>query len=173
MDITITTGSTANLIIPINLLFWAYVAAYVVHILEESVLGENFVEMVKRNFFPDYEWHHFFAFNTVLMSAIVLSIILYEAFGGRWLILPLAFVFQMVTNGLWHLGATILSKRYSPGLLTSILYWMLFYFIVRYSFMKGQIPASYFYAAAFAGAMITAAMIGSMFGLRKKFEPER
>jgi hypothetical protein len=42
-----TSGSLA---IPISLIFWAYVAVDAVHILEESVLGEVFVDKVRATF---------------------------------------------------------------------------------------------------------------------------
>lgn len=170
MDIIISaTSNTGNLIIPINLLFWGYVAAYVVHILEESTLGENFVEMVRSNFWPDYNWKRFFGFNTLLMSLIILSIMIYEILGENWIIFPLTFVFQMFTNGFWHLGATIITKRYSPGLLTSILYWMLFYFIFRYAFLKGEIPILPFVISAILGTLMTTLMIGALVVFRKRF----
>ncbi len=170
MDITITTASASGMLsIPINLVFYAFVAAYVVHIIDESMLGENFVEMVRRSFWPAYEWKHFFGFNTLLMSMIILSVFLFDLFGGNWLLIPLIFVFQMVTNGLWHLGATCITKRYSPGLLTSILYWMLFHLIIRYAFLKGQIPVGLFALAGILGTLITIAMIGSFFVFRRRF----
>jgi hypothetical protein len=170
VDVTISTaGGEGSLVIPISFFFWAYVAAYVVHILDESMLGEGFVGMVRRNFWPEYEWKHFFGFNTMLMSLIIFSIVVYEIWGGAWIIFPLVFVFQMFTNGLWHLGATIITRRYSPGLLTSILYWVLFYFIVRYSFLKGEIPLSRFVISAVLGTLVTVVMIGSFFVFRKRF----
>lgn len=170
MDVIIAAGeSHGSLMIPISFLFWGYVAAYVVHILEESLLGENFVEMVRKNFWPEYQWKHFFGFNTLLMSLIILSIILYEMLGGAWVIVPLIFVFQMVTNGLWHVGFTLITKKYSPGLLTSILYWMLWYFIFRYSFLKGEIVVSHFVIAAIVGTAMTVLMIASFRIFKKRF----
>lgn len=170
MDVIIAAGeSHGSLMIPISFLFWGYVAAYVVHILEESLLGENFVEMVRKNFWPEYQWKHFFGFNTLLMSLIILSIILYEMLGGAWVIVPLIFVFQMVTNGLWHVGFTLITKKYSPGLLTSILYWMLWYFIFRYSFLKREIVVSHFVIAAIVGTAMTVLMIASFRIFKKRF----
>ncbi len=170
MDITVAAARTSGtLSIPISLLFWAYVFAYVIHIVDESVLGENFVEMVRRHFWPDYGWKHFFGFNTLLMTLIVLSIVLYDILGGAWIVLPLTFVFQMATNGLWHLVATIVTRRYSPGLLTSTLYWVLFYLIFRYAFLKGEIPVRQFVTSAAVGTLITVLMIGSFPVLKRRF----
>jgi hypothetical protein len=168
MDITIS-ASGGEIVIPIIFLFWGYVAAYVVHILEESVVGENFVEMVRRGFWPEYDWTKFFGFNTLLMSLIVVSIVVYDIAGGAWIIFPLTFVFQMFTNGLWHLGATVITKRYSPGLLTSVLYWMLGYFVIRYSFLQGEIAPPHFVIAVVLGTLITVLMIGSLFVVRKVY----
>lgn len=167
MEIVATTGEAGRLVIPISLIFWGYVAAYVVHILEESLLGENFVEMVRRSFSPRFEWKHFAVFNTLLMSVTVLSIILYEVLGGSWILLPLSWAFMFTTNGLWHLGATLLSRRYSPGLLTSILYWLLFSFVVRYAYLPGEIPDGQFLISGVAGTTITVVMIGMMFSMRR------
>jgi hypothetical protein len=168
MDITIS-ASGGEIVIPIIFLFWGYVAAYVVHILEESVVGENFVEMVRRGFWPEYDWTKFFGFNTLLMSLIVVSIVVYDIAGGAWIIFPLTFVFQMFTNGLWHLGATVITKRYSPGLLTSVLYWMLGYFVIRYSFLQEEIAPPHFVIAVVLGTLITVLMIGSLFVVRKVY----
>jgi hypothetical protein len=168
MDVIIVAGeSHGTLMIPISFLFWGYVAAYVVHILEESLLGENFVEMVRKNFWPAYQWKHFFGFNALLMVLLILSIVFYEVLGGGWIVAPLIFVFLMATNGLWHLGFTLITKKFSPGLVTSILYWMLFYFIFRYSFLQGEIAVSHFVIAAIVGTAMTVLMIGS-FGIFKK-----
>jgi hypothetical protein len=169
MNITISASGGGEIAIPIIFLFWGYVAAYVVHILEESVVGENFVEMVRRGFYPGYDWTKFFGFNTLLMSLIIISVVVYDIAGGAWIIFPLTFVFQMFTNGLWHLGATVITKRYSPGLLTSILYWMLGYFVIRYSFLRGEIAPPHFVLAVVLGTLITVLMIGSLFVVRKVY----
>jgi hypothetical protein len=50
MNITFTTDPNISLSIPIQLLFWGFVAVYVFHILEESVLGESFVDKVRKNY---------------------------------------------------------------------------------------------------------------------------
>ena len=169
MGLIFSSGSTGTLTLPISLLFWGYVAAYVIHILDEALLGEKFVPMVQHNFWPEYEWKHFFGFNTLLMSLIIISIILFEVLGGGWIILPLIFVFLLTTNGIWHLGATIITKRYSPGLLTSLLYWILFYFIIRYSFLQGQVKPGYILITAIIGTALTVLMISSFFIMKRKF----
>jgi hypothetical protein len=171
MNIVITTIENTGVIsLPITLFFWGYVVAYIIHIIDESLLGETFVTMVRRNFWPGYEWKHFFGFNTLLMSLIILSNILYEIFGGSLIVLPLIFVFLLTTNGVWHLLATIIQKKYSPGLATSIIYWILFYFIFRYSILSGQIMPSISLWAGIIGTLLTILMIGSFFIFKKRFK---
>jgi hypothetical protein len=65
----------------------------------------------------------------VLMIA---SVVIYDLRGGIWLIFPLAWSIERLCNGFWHVWWAIHFREYSPGLLTSILIWMNFYFIVRY-----------------------------------------
>lgn len=169
MQLIFSSDAAGIVTLPISLLFWGYVAAYVIHILDEALLGETFVPMVRRNFWAEYEWKHFFGFNTLLMSLIIISIILFEALGGVWIILPLICAFLLTTNGVWHLVATIVTRHYSPGLLTSLLYWLLFYFLVRYSFVAGQIKGDYILISGIVGTALTVLMISSFFIMKRKF----
>ena len=170
MNITITTlENTTDFFFPITFIFWSFVVAYVIHIIEESLIGETFVTMVRKSFWPDYQWKHFFGFNTLLMLLIIVSNIIYEIFGGNLVVLPLIFVFLLVTNGIWHFLATIITKKYSPGLVTSLIYWILFYFIVKYSMLKHEISSINIVIAAIVGSFLTVAMIGSLLIFRRKF----
>ncbi len=56
----------------------------------------------------------------------------YDLRGGAWIILPLAWAIERLINGLWHIWWSVRFREYSPGLVTSILIFMNFYFIVRY-----------------------------------------
>ena len=165
----ISNPSSVDIFIPISFIFWGYVIAYVIHILDESLLGETFVGMVKSTFLPKYSWKHFFGFNTLLMSLFVISIILFEMFYGLWIIAPLSFVFLLTTNGIWHFIGTIVTKKYSPGLATSVIYWILFYFLVKYSFMNNQIDFFIILVSGIIGTSITILMISSFFIFKKRF----
>jgi hypothetical protein len=117
---------------PLILCFWFMVAAYVVHVLDESLLGGSFVEKVRQHWWPEYSWTKFFWFNSGYFAIMIASVVLYDLRGGGWIILPLAWSIERLCNGFWHLWWTIHFHEYSPGLLTSILIWMDSYFIVRY-----------------------------------------
>lgn len=161
MGITITTDpSTATLSLPISLIFWGFVIAYALHILEESVLGDVFVEKVKRQYWPQYTWGKFAGFNTILMSLNILAIILYEVLGGAWILFPLSLASERFFNGFYHLGETFASRKFSSGLLTSIIFWVLGYFIIRYAIIPGQIDTVTWTVSAAIGLVISLLMTG-------------
>jgi hypothetical protein len=163
MDITFTTNPNATLFIPIQLLFWGFVAVYVIHILEESVLGENFVDKVRKNFFPSYDWTKFFWFNTFLLTLNVVAIIVYDIGGGRWIIFPLSLAVERTLNGIYHFVETVVTRKFSSGLLASILTWILAYLLIRYSLLKGEISSSDIFIGIVIGTLITASMFGALF----------
>jgi hypothetical protein len=119
--------------LPLIFSFWFMVAAYVVHVLDESLLGGSFVEKVREHWWPEYSWKMFFWFNAGYFAIMIASVVIYDLCGGVWLILPLAWSIERMCNGLWHVGWTIHFREYSPGLVSSILMGMNLYFILRYT----------------------------------------
>lgn len=150
-------GEPAILYIPLNFIFWGFVAAYVLHILEESVLGEVFVDKV-RLFWPEFTWGKFAGFNTILLSLEILSIILYEILGGAWVVFPLSLCFERVFNGIYHLWETINTRKFSSGLLSSVIFWILGYFVIRYAIVPGNIGTSEWITSAAIGLVVALAM---------------
>jgi hypothetical protein len=115
-----------------SLLFWAFLASYVVHILDEALLNGGFVHWIAANFWPSYTARMFFWFNAAL-GAIVASNVLFDSLGGLWVMLPLLWVAGFVTHTLTvHVYWSVRGNTYSPGLLTSLLYVVVFYLIIRY-----------------------------------------
>ena len=117
----------------LSILYWAFFASYVVHILDESLINGGFVQWIAKNFWPTYHARMFFWFNAALIGAIAASNILFDTFGGHWVILPIIFIAGFATHALTvHLYWTIRLNTYSPGLLTSSLYLVVLYLLVRY-----------------------------------------
>lgn len=117
----------------VSLLFWALLASYIVHILDEALLNGGFVQWIADNFWPTYTWRMFFWFNAGAIAAIVTSNLLFDSLGGHWVILPLIWVAGFVTHAATvHVYWTIRRDTYSPGLLTSLLYVIVFYLLIRY-----------------------------------------
>jgi hypothetical protein len=117
----------------LSILFWAFFASYVVHILDETLLNGGFVKWITDNFWPTYRVRMFFWFNAAFIAVIAASNVLFDTLGGHWAILPLIFVAGFVTHVFTvHLYWTIRLNTYSPGLLTSTLYLVVFYLLIRY-----------------------------------------
>ena len=118
--------------VPLIFSFWFMVAAYVIHVIDESLLGGSFVEKVRQHWWPQYSWTKFFWFNTGYFVIMIASVVAYDWMGGHWVVLPLAWSIERLCNGFWHVWWAMHFREYSPGLVSSILIWMNFYFIVRY-----------------------------------------
>jgi hypothetical protein len=154
--------------ITLSILFWGFLIAYCIHIVEEAAVGEGFVKMMKETFWPEYTGRMFFGFNTMIFLVFTAGLILYEIFGGVWVIWPLSFAFMFVTNGIWHLLQTVVLKKFSPGLITSPIYWILIYFIIRYYVIPGDILIIDFIISMVMGTIITLLMFGSAYYFKLK-----
>jgi hypothetical protein len=153
--------------ITLSVLFWGYVMAYCVHVIEEVAVGEGFIEMMRKTFYPEYSGRMFFGFNFMIFVMFVVGIVLFEVFGGMWVIWPMSFAFMFVTNGLWHLIQTIVLRKFSPGLITSPIYWILMYFITRYFLLTGEIALLYFAISAVVGTIMTLVIFGLAYRFRR------
>ena len=129
----------------LSVLFWAFFASYIVHVLDETLLNGGFVKWIADNFWPTYHVRMFFWFNAAFLGAIAASNVLYDCFGGHWVILPLIFIGGFVTHVLTvHMYWTVRLNTYSPGLLTSLLYVVIFYILVRYGLKDDLVSTSDF-----------------------------
>lgn len=169
MNITITSHP-GTIVLPINLFLWGNVIIYILHILEESTLGEVFVDKLKKHIWPEYSWKHFFWFNTILLSLNIVGNVLFDFLGEYWLIFPLALAVERLLNSFWHLGETLVTKKYSSGVLTGVLVWILFYFVIRFSLIQGEIDSIVLIFSVLIGSAITGMMMGSMYSFWRKFQ---
>jgi hypothetical protein len=142
----------------LSILFWAFFASYVVHVLDETLINGGFVKWIADNFWPTYNVRMFFWFNAAFLAAIAISNVLFDTLGGHWVILPLIFIAGFVTHAFTvHLYWTIRRNTYSPGLLTSPLYLVIFYLLVRYGLGNNLITIQDFAI----GTIIGVATIGA------------
>jgi hypothetical protein len=137
--------------VPLILSFWFMVAAYVIHVIDESLLGGSFVEKVREHWWPEYSWRKFFWFNAGYFVIMICSVVLYDLFNGSFVVLPLAWAIERTCNGFWHVWWAIRYREYSPGLLTSVLIWMDSYFILRYRPDSEAVSGMEWLAAAVIG----------------------
>jgi hypothetical protein len=139
--------------IPLIFSFWFMVAAYVIHVIDESLLGGSFVEKVQQHWWPEYSWTKFFWFNAAYFVVMISSVVLYDLRGGNWQILPLAWSIERFCNSIWHVWWAVHFREYSPGLVSSILIWMDSYFIVRYRPPDQPITAQTLWPALIIGLL--------------------
>ena len=66
----------------VNILFWAFFASYVMHILHETLLNGGFVQWIRDNFWPTYHVRMFFWFNAAFLAAIVAGNVLFDSFAA-------------------------------------------------------------------------------------------
>lgn len=129
----------------LSLLFWAFLASFVVHILDEALLNGGFVQWIAGNFWPGYHNRMFFWFNAAFIGVITVSNVLFDSLGGHWVILPLIWLAGFVTHAVTvHVYWTIRRNTYSPGLLSSLLYAIVYYLLVRYGLSRHLITVADF-----------------------------
>ena len=66
---------------------------------------------------------------------------------------------ERACNGVWHVGWAIRFREYSPGLVSSILMWMNFYFVVRYHPADETIGFDIWIPALVIGGTFTAFLV--------------
>jgi hypothetical protein len=152
--------------VPLVLSFWLMVAAYVVHVIDESLLGGSFVEKVQVHWWPQYSWTKFFWFNTGYFAIMIASVIAYDLWGGVLVALPLAWAIERSWNAVWHVWWSVRYHEYSPGLASTILIWMTDYFLIRYRPAGESIPPEALWAAI-AISSVAAAFLAFYFPLVK------
>jgi hypothetical protein len=136
----------------LNALFWAFFASYVVHIVDETLVNGGFVQWVVQNFWPQYRLRMFFWFNAGAIAAILTSNVLFDSLGGHWVILPTIWLAGFVTHAFtFHLYWTIRRNDYSPGLVTSLLYVIDFYLLIRYGVGRRLMTVADFVVGTIAG----------------------
>ncbi len=144
----------------LSILFWVFLASYVIHVLDETLMNGGFVRWIKDNYWPGYRMSMFFWFNTGAILLIVISNLLFDSFQGHWVILPLIWVAGFVTHSLTvHLYWTIRLRDYSPGLVSSTLYIIIFYLIIRYGLGRHLITATDFTIGTLLGVVTVGAFL--------------
>lgn len=98
-----------------NVFLWLLTVAYAAHILEEYVL--DWRTWAEKSSGLKMEWTEFFVAN----FAVIIFGIAAAAVGFGFPIFSYMFVGLATVNALFaHIGTTIVKKRFSPGLITSV-----------------------------------------------------
>jgi Protein of unknown function with HXXEE motif len=138
----------------LDILLWAFLASFVVHIVDETTMNGGFIRWMQATFWPTYSPRMNFFFNGGALVAIAASNVLYDLWGGHWIILALAWPAGFALHGVTvHVFWTIRQRNLSPGLVTSVLYWIMAYLFVRYGLLAGRITGSDFWTGTALGAL--------------------
>jgi len=144
----------------LDVLVWTFLASFVVHVVDETVMNGGFIRWFQASFWPTYTPRMNFWFNGGAMLAIAASNLLYEVAGGHWIVLALIWPSGFALHGITlHLFWTIRQRNLSPGLATSVIYWIMAYFFVRYGLLAGQIDPSDFWIGTVVGALIVGSFL--------------
>jgi len=144
----------------VDVLLWAFLASYAIHIVDETTMNGGFVRWFQSSFWPTYTARMNFWFNSGAVLGITASNLLYDLLGGHWIILALIWPAGFALHGVTvHLFWTIRQRNLSPGLVTSLIYWILAYFFVRYGLGAGRISAADFWTGALLGVVTVGAFL--------------
>lgn len=148
--------------LPLRYLFWAMLSAYIIHIVEETVVNGGFIAGVRQYIWPTYPTMSFIITNTILIVLIAVSIILYERRGGQWVIFPLTWTIERSINGLFHIWWCFKFATYSPGLLTNVLVWIILYLVLRDNYKQGDFSTAQLYSALLSAIGLEVILLGSL-----------
>jgi hypothetical protein len=146
----------------LTFLFWGNFSAFSLHVLDETLMGGGFVAGVQLHFWPAYTATKFFTVNASLLVFIAISNLLYDWQGSRFALIPMVWVWERSLNGLWHIGWTFFFKEYSPGLVTSGMFFVILYLSYRFGVLKGHMQKASFFGAAAIGALLEILLLSSL-----------
>ncbi len=146
----------------LTLLFWANFAAFALHVMDETVMAGGLVAFVQRHFWAGFRLGDFAVANAVWLIAIATANVLYD-WQGKWLaVIPMAFVWERCLNALFHVGSTLWLNEYSPGLVTSLLFFVILYLICRHGLLRGHMRPAAFWGSAVPAFVFEATFVSSM-----------
>ena len=144
----------------VDILLWAFLASFVIHVVDETTVNGGFIRWMQDNFWPAYSARANFWFNGGAIIAVAGSNLLYDVFGGHWVVLALIWPFGFALHGITvHVYWTVRQRNLSPGLLTSVIYWIMAYFFVRYGLLAGHIDPADFWTGAILGVLTVGAFL--------------
>lgn len=148
--------------IPLRYMFWAILYSFIVNLLDETMMNGGFVEGMRTHFWAGFTSDKFFVVNGLFILFITLSVLIYERKGGSWVVLPLFWAMERTLNGLWHVWWTIAFLSYSPGLVTSGLFWIIAYLLVKENYRQGDFTRRQLLIATGAALVFECLFLGTI-----------
>lgn len=102
---------------------WLFPLTYLLHGLEEYTCGETFPVWISRLARVEFTSHAFLVLNALALAAMVAAVSLAITKPRlRWLLAALGVI--VAVNGALHALGSLVTRSYSPGLLTGVLLWL-------------------------------------------------
>jgi hypothetical protein len=145
-------------------------ATYVLHIVEEFWAGEGFYRWIRRIVRIVLSPAQFLSVNAALLVAMTFAVLRVRSFSTEgWLVVALAVIVSV--NGLGHLAGTLVTRSYSPGLVTGLGLWtpLGIYTLIR---TVPALPATQLWIGVVAGLVIQAIVSLIALILGKRVQPD-
>ena len=106
-----------------NWIFQAFVGAAVLHVWEEYFYPGGFPDFMKKNS-PIFASHITTSFAILINGLLLFLCVLGAIFGRSAIIFGLSIASLLVFNGLTHLGGSLRTHRYAPGVISGLLLYL-------------------------------------------------
>jgi len=108
---------------PVDRRLWLFPAVFAAHIAEECLAGERFYRWIRRTAGREWDPGPFVAVNLAFEVAMIAAVRAARRDPGRaaWVVPGLGLI--GATNGLGHLAGSVVTRSYSPGVLSGAGLW--------------------------------------------------
>lgn len=149
-------------------ILWILVFAYAMHILEEYQL--DWRDWANASLPVEVSWHDFYLTNGCAMFAAIAAAMVGWRAPAFSLIMPATFVINGV---FFHIGPTLIQRRLSPGVITSLLLYLpLGAWLYYGAWRDGVLSPQVLIISSLGGAAVMAWPI-ILLKLKKKLKPQR
>lgn len=132
----------------IGLWVWLFPITYLIHLGEEYFGGEGFAAWINRVAGANFSVRDFLVLNAIGLMFMSVGVVLIRKNSWRWLLVGLSGV--VAINGLLHFFGSLLTRSYSPGLISGVLCWLPLGLATLFCQWKVMARKSFFTGIAFA-----------------------
>lgn len=106
----------------LGLWLWLFPIIYLIHLGEEYFGGEGFAAWINHVAGAQFSERDFLVLNAIGLMFMSVGVVLIRKNSWRWLLVGVSGVVML--NGLLHLFGSLLTRSYSPGLISGGLCWL-------------------------------------------------
>jgi hypothetical protein len=134
---------------------------FLLHVAEEF---PRFPAWATRHFGVTTRAYYVYSHIPLIVAIVAISVgAVYAPAGSFWIFLSAVAQVILFTNGVFHLATTVLFREYSPGVVTgTVLFFPATYMFMQRTIADALLTPTSLVAAAVLGAILGAAIIGSL-----------